>query len=301
MRSMALALVLLAACGTDNTQYGGVLLDDGYIRYSASPVELMPGETAQFVQWVSPALDHDVDVVAVRGSQSLGGHHALLYASPDLEPVGTTRTWSAADQITARFLGGTGGEGASAVTELPDGAVLRVPAGSGFYIQTHYLNTSDEVLEGSSVVDVLLADPGADKTVLSMFVSSTLVVNVPPGDSTQTLDCDVQEDTQMILYFNHIHEMGASISTELRDTDGTLRMVKIDPTWEDEWSTRPNVDVMSLDNPLVLKTGSKLTTHCSWDNSSTRTLAFPDEMCAFFGFYVGTHDRACANGRWVDL
>src|SRR6476620_7580907 len=111
MRSMVMGLVLLAACGTDNTQYGGEKLDDGYLRYTADAVTLQPGETAQFVQWVSPAIDHDVDIVAVRGSQSAGGHHALLYASPDLEPVGTTRKWEAADQITARFLGGTGGEG----------------------------------------------------------------------------------------------------------------------------------------------------------------------------------------------
>jgi hypothetical protein len=297
---MALGLVLLAACGTDNTQYGGEVLDDGFLRYEASPVRLQPGETKQFVQWVSPALDHDVDVVEVRGSQTRGGHHALLYASPDLEPVGTTRLWTAGDQITARFLGGTGGEGTSAVTELPEGAVLRVPAGSGFYIQTHYLNTSDDVLDASSTIDVKLADPSPGATVLSMFVSSTLAVNVPPGASEQTLDCDVQKDTQMILYFNHIHEMGTAISTALT-TDGTTAMVKVDPTWEDEWSTRPNVEVTALDSPLVLKAGSKLTTHCAWDNTGGRTLSFPDEMCAFFGFYVGTHDLACANGRWVDL
>src|SRR4051812_25591149 len=194
MRSMAMVVVLLAACGTQDTQYGGEVLPDGYIRYTAPAVRLQPGETAQYVQWVAPALDRELDVVAVRGSQSAGGHHALLYASPDLEPVGTTRMWEPADQITARFLGGTGGEGASAVTNLPEGAVLRVPAGSGFYIQTHYLNTSDDVLDGTSSIDVKLAEPSPDATELSMFVSSTLTVNVPPGASEETLDCDVQED-----------------------------------------------------------------------------------------------------------
>src|SRR6185503_8761991 len=183
MRVAAIGLVLVAACSGEDTMYGGVLLSDGFIRYTASPVMIQPGETSQYVQWVSPALDHDLDVVAVRGSQGPGGHHAILYASPDLEPVGTTRAWAAADQITARFLGGAGGAGSSAATELPDGAVLRVPAGSAFYIQSHSLNASDSAIESSSTIDIKLAEPSPDVTVLSMFVSGTLATSVPPGVS----------------------------------------------------------------------------------------------------------------------
>ncbi|MBL9014779.1 MAG: hypothetical protein JNL83_11415, partial [Myxococcales bacterium] len=55
---MKLALVgvlgVVAACGTDApTMFDGELLDDGYIRYLAKPVTLQPGETKQYVQWVS--------------------------------------------------------------------------------------------------------------------------------------------------------------------------------------------------------------------------------------------------------
>jgi hypothetical protein len=43
-----------------------------------------------------------------------------------------------------------------------------------------------------------------------------------------------------------------------------------------------------------------LVTHCR-DNQMGGTLKFPDEMCAFLGFYLGERDRACANGHWVEL
>jgi hypothetical protein len=51
----------------------------------------------------------------------------------------------------------------------------------------------------------------------------------------------------------------------------------------------------------VLTTGSKLVTRCVWNNHTAAKLSFPDEMCAFLGFYIGDRDRACANGNWVDL
>jgi hypothetical protein len=301
MRAALTGLLLVAACAGEDTSLGGERLADGYIRYRPASVELQPGETAQYVQWVSAPLDRELDIVDVRGSQGPGGHHAVLYASADVEPAGTTRAWSPGDQLTARFLGGAGGEGVSSGGGLPEGAVLRVPAGSAFYIQSHYLNATDDVIEGTSTVDVKVVEPSPDAIVLSMFVSSTLAVDVPPGLHEQTLSCAVQQDTPMILFVNHIHETGVAVATELRTTDGNVQMLKHDPAWDDEWSTHPNFAVTALDRPLVLPAGASLVTRCNWDNTSGKTLGFPDEMCAFLGFYIGTRDRACANGNWVEL
>jgi hypothetical protein len=303
MSYRAVLLTTVAACTAEPAAPlgGGELLDDGYIRYTPAPVILQPGETAQYVQWVSAPADRDLDLIDVRGSQSAGGHHAVVYASPDLEPIGTTRVWQAADQITARFLGGVGGEGATASGGLPAGAVLRIPAGSALYVQSHYLNTGDEVLEGSSVVEIKVVEPSPDVTVLSLFVSSTLSIDVPPGVSEQTLSCAIQEDTPLVMYVNHVHERGTAISTELRASDGSILMVKDDPAWNYEWATRPNFNVLELDAAFVAPVGATLVTRCHWDNKTGAALTFPDEMCGFLGFYIGDRDRACANGQWIEL
>ena len=299
---MKLALVgvlgVVAACGTDApTMFDGELLDDGYIRYLAKPVTLQPGETKQYVQWVSGPIDRDMDLLDVRGSQAAGGHHAVLFASQSLEEIGTTRDWEGADQITSRFLGGVGGEGVSGGdTPLPPGAVFRIPAGSGFYIQTHYLNATDAPITTESALEVKLADPDPTKTVLSMFVNTSVDIKVTPGESSQTIGCEVQEDTSLIMYVNHIHETGVSISTTVGE-----HMVKHDPSWNYEWTTHPNFKTTALDQPLVLRKGDKIKTTCHWNNTGSKTLGFPDEMCAFLTFYVGNKDRACANGRWAEF
>lgn len=278
----------------------GEVLPDGYLRYTGAPVTLAPGETKQVVQWVSSPLDHDIDLIDVRGSQGPGGHHAVLFASPDVEPVGTTRDWQPADQITARFLGGVGGEGVSGGSKLPPGAVFRVPAGSGFYIQSHYLNPTDEAITTSSTLEIAVSDPDPEKVVLSMFVNSTLAINVTDGRSEQTVTCDIQEDTALVMYVNHEHETGTGVTTMLRSGDA-MQTVKTDPAWDPEWATHPNFQVTALDQPIVLHKGDQLVTTCGWDNHSGKTLGFPDEMCAFLTFYRGTADRACANNKWVTL
>lgn len=298
MKLVLVGILGVAACGTDApTKFDGELLDDGYIRYTPQSVTLQPGETRQYVQWVSGPIDHDVDMIDVRGSQGPGGHHAVLFASQSLEPIGTTRAWEGADQITSRFLGGVGGEGLSGGdTPLPPGAVFRVPAGSGFYIQTHYLNATDKPITTESALEVKLSDPDPNATVLSMFVNTSVDIHVAPGESTQTIDCDVQEDTQLIMYVNHIHETGVSIATMRGE-----QMLKTDPSWNYEWTTHPNFKTTALDQPLMLHKGDKLKTTCAWNNKGAKTLGFPDEMCAFLTFYVGNKDRACANGKWAEF
>ena len=299
---MKIALVgvlgAVAACGTDTPKkFDGELLDDGYIRYIAPPVTLQPGETKQYVQWVAGPIDRDMDLLDVRGSQGAGGHHAVLYSSKSLEEIGVTRDWEGADQIDSRFLGGVGGEGVtSGDAPLPPGTVFRVPAGSGFYIQTHYLNATDAPITTESALEVRLEEPDPTKVVLAMFANTSVDIKVTPGESTQSIDCEIAEDTSVIMYVNHIHETGVSIATKVGD-----RMVKNDPAWAYEWTTHPNFHTTALDKPLVLKKGEKLNTSCAWNNPGTKTLGFPDEMCAFLGFYVGTKDRACTNGKWVEF
>jgi hypothetical protein len=297
----ACLVVVTASCAGDETVLGGEPLPDGYIRYKSTPVDIAPGETAQYVEWVSPPVDRDLDLVDVRGSQTVGGHHAILYSSPDTQAVGTNRPWQAADQITARFLGGAGGEGITDGSALPDGAVLRIPAGSGLFIQSHYLNATDDVIAASSTIEIKVADPSPDVTVLSMFVSSTLSIDVPPGVSEKVLGCPIEADTPLVMYVNHIHETGTSVSTVLRAPDGTEQMVKDDPAWNYEWSTDPNFAVTQIDAPMLAPVGATLETRCTWNNQTGGALAFPDEMCGFIGFYIGARDRACAGGRWIEL
>jgi hypothetical protein len=304
MRFTLVALLVLAACGDEDRVFPpGSSADPNtpaadYVRYEAPPLQIEPGESKMWAQWVSAPLDHDIDVTDLLGSQGEGGHHANLYATSDVQPVGMTREWQDADQLKARFVGSIGGEGGS-VTKPPAGTVFRIHKGSALVMQTHYLNATDRMLTGTTHLDVKMqpADPGA--RIVSMFTSTTITLDLKPGQATTAkATCMLQEDVPLLIYANHMHQLGTSIATTLT-VDGQTTMLKQDSVWDPEWAFNSNFAKRAIDTPLVLPAGGQLETTCTWMNDTAKEVRFPDEMCVFFTLYLGDQDITCLGGAWL--
>jgi hypothetical protein len=271
---------------------------DGFTRYETKPVTVPAGQDVLWSEWVAPPLENDMDVVAVTGLQSKGGHHAILYATTNVLPVGTSRAWQDADQLTTRTVGGVGGEGNDAI-ELPPGVVFRIKKGSALMIQSHYLNAGAQSLEGRSVLDVKLGPVDPTAQVASLFANASVAVSIPPGPRTSAdVSCMVQKDLRLLMYANHMHNWGISASTELIAADGTTMPLKVDPTWNPSWAFHPNYSRFPLQTPAIIPAGSTIHTTCTWSNNTNKTLNFPTEMCTFAGFYLADSDAACVNGQW---
>jgi hypothetical protein len=270
----------------------------GFARYETHPVTVPAEQDVLWSEWVAPPLGSDMDVIAVSGLQSKGGHHAILYATTTVEPVGTSRKWQDGDQLTTRTVGGIGGEGNDAIG-LPPGVVFRIKKGSALLIQSHFLNAGAEPLEGRSVLDVKLgpADPNAQ--VASLLANATLALSIAPGTrTTADVSCTVHKDFRVLMYANHMHAWGVSASTELVKADGTSTPLKVDPTWDPSWAFHPNYTRFPLQALAILPAGSTIHTTCTWSNTTNKTLSFPTEMCTFAGFYLGDSDAVCVNGQW---
>jgi hypothetical protein len=273
---------------------------EGYVRFETPPMSIGPGETKQYVHWVHAAFDHDQDIVDVVGAQGPGGHHAILYTTREIQPVGTTREFANADQADIQFVGGLGGEGGAGV-KLPAGVVFRVPAGRGLLVQTHYFNAGDTPIEGRSHLDVKFAEPAPTDVVARFFASALPGVMVAPHlDSTLDTSCVLAHDLPMLMFSNHMHELGVSIRTSLTLADGSVQVLKDDPSWNPEWIFNPDYTMASVASPTVLPAGSTLTTTCAWHNPTDEVWADPDEMCVFFGFFLGDKDVVCAGGHWIE-
>jgi hypothetical protein len=273
---------------------------DEYVHYDVPDITLEPAQNAMWLQWISAPFDHDVNVVDLVASQSKGGHHALIYATTDVEPVGTTRPFKNSDQYDIQFLGGLGGEGGAPV-KLPEGVYFRLPAGKALAVQTHYVNASSQPLVGHTNIAVKYADPKATDKIASMFVNTSLQINVAPlADTKQDVACAVQKDLPLLMYANHMHEMGSLINTTLAQPGGAPAMFKSNPTWTSEWTYNPDYSFASVAAPSVVAAGSSLMTHCEWHNTSDRMLAMPDEMCVFIGFFLGPKDINCIDGKWTE-
>lgn len=291
-----LLVVPVAACAADGSDTDtGSDVPEGYVRFEPPPITLEPGQSGQWVQYVADPVDYDRDVIDLIGLQGTGGHHAILYATAELEPIGTTRDWTNVDQIADRFLGGLGGEGAESIT-LPEGAVFRVPAGHALYVQTHYFNATPAPIDGWSRLDVKFAE-ASDQTPVSLFSNVDLTFELGAGVTTRTTECTVGEDVDLLMITNHVHEWGLSSKTTMT-VDGVETVLKDDPSWNYEWATNPNFQKLSLAEPLRIPAGALLSTTCTWDNDTGRTLTFPDEMCLFFGFSTSARDLACVDGDW---
>jgi hypothetical protein len=295
---LALALVAAAPACTAAAPDGP---PEGYVRLEATPVAVPAGGGGQWVQYVAAPMAEDMDIVDIIGEQGPAGHHAILYATPDVQPIGTTREWHSIDQVVDRFLGGIGGEGAEAI-RLPDGAVFRIPAGNALYLNTHYLNASDQDVVGTSRVDVKLAPASPERAAVGMFANVDLGLTLPPQQVTErTTTCVVEQDLDLVMFTNHMHDYGTRARTTITAPGGEPVVLKDDPAWVAEWQANPNFERETLAAPRRLVRGTTITTECAWNNTSGRELAFPDEMCLFLGFHLASgHDLACVDGRWMD-
>lgn len=294
-RTLVLVCFLGVGCADDPS-------NDGFVRYEPTPITLQPGESGQWVQYVANPFDVDMDVIEIIGTQGPGGHHAVLYASPTVQPVGFTRDFSQIDQVADRFLGGVGGEAGAEIT-LPEGAVFRVPAGYALYIQTHYFNAGTEPLEGTSRLDVKFAPASDDQIAVGMFTNVNLGFDIPANaQHTASASCVVERDVNLVMFANHLHEWGDSANTTLRAggaAEGEETMLKDDPAWAYEWATNPNFDKHDIAEPVTIAAGTTITTTCNWTNTTNDNLRFPDEMCLFIGFHIdGTGDVACVDGDY---
>jgi hypothetical protein len=217
----------------------------------------------------------------------------------EVQPLGTTRAWTNEDQVTGKFLGGRGGEVGADIT-LPDGIVFRVPAGKALVIQPHFLNATNQVLQGRSYLDVKFAPASPDRKVAGLFGVGALKLEVPPGVVEKEMTCTLQKDIQVIMQANHMHESGRSAVTTLV-INGVQTTIKDDPVWNYEWATNPNFTRYTLDHPFIMPAGSTITTHCQWDNQTGHTKMFPEEMCGFATIDVSDHDYGCVEGQWLNL
>jgi hypothetical protein len=296
---MACAAMTGAACSDgDETPSGQI---DGTIELRTAPIDLAPGQSGQWLQWVAGPADVERDVVAVAGSQSAGGHHGQLRAVKTAAAVGTTRPWVNADQLDGTVIGFVGGEGAAA-NGAPDGYVYRIPAGYSLAVQTHYLNAGDTPIVGETTFQVTMTAADPANRVASAFTLTPANVVVGPAPTT-TLDvsCKLQHDLPLLVWANHMHEHGKSQRTTVTDAAGVTTDFKVDPVWNPEWAmAMPNYSVAPPGQPLVLAAGTTLDTHCTWGPTGGREVRFPDEMCVFLAVFDGPRDIACVDGFWFD-
>ena len=297
-------------------------LADGYTRFEAATVkDIQPGGDTTHCQYVMAPLDHDADILDVRGAQSKFGHHAVAFSyTPSATDqvgseikcmmgnnefsasAGTTDTSSDAELSGGGYLGGVSPAGG--VAALPEGVAFRLKKGQGIMLNVHYINTGETPIDGNTYMDLKLADADPSRLIAAMFLNLNLGFMLPPQAQTDSnQDCVAQSDVNIIMMSNHMHEYGIHGSTQVTRADGTVEMLRDDPTWTSDMVNNPTFARWTVDDPFVLHSGDTIRTSCSWNNTTTDMITFPREMCISAGFALASGDNpsapACFNGSWV--
>lgn len=261
---------------------------EGYTRFVLPPIlGVQPGEDKLFCQWIELPKDADVDFLDVMGYQTVTGHHIALYSTAGFEDVGTSRECTTQDMIPLEFIGGVGGEGAANVAQLPEGYVFRERKQRMLLANAHYLNATDSVQDVQSVLDVKTSAPSSLKPV-GMAVINWSDFQIPANNPSYTSDayCTWQQDIDLLMYSNHMHANGTSVTSELMRSDGTIEPLRADPQWTAEQAFNPSWAKFPASAPMHIHAGDTTHIKCTWQNNTGSTMAFPDEMCDGIGMYT---------------
>jgi hypothetical protein len=223
------------------------------------------------------------------------GHHFVLLSTAAPRPSGTTY-----DCTDIRTMKDFDPFAFPAGEELPAGYGSFLQKGKALVMQLHYLNTSTTPIRVRDVIR-LKKMPIADvSTWTSIYVAAHTDIAVPPHAKghTETFDCTVPKDVDILVLGGHMHEHGKALTIEAGPNVNSLTKLYGIDAWKPEYRDDPPMNLY-MKNPMRLTKGTVVRTSCTWDNDTDRLLDFPSEMCVTFGFAAGTKDPVvCWSGSF---
>jgi hypothetical protein len=254
---------------------------------------VMPSKDYEVCTWTDAITTQQTDVRSVQGYQvEPPGHHITVYYTTTKEAPGTQRVCTDNDMASFRFLAGAGGTGE--INAAPGNLVYRIPAGAQIVLNHHYLNATDQVLQGQSLVNVNFADPGNYVPSGNLAITNTSLA-VATGISTQRLHATVDRTYKLWYMIPHMHRWGSHGKVEITRSGVTDTI--FDGAWQDSFAFHPPSKDYDPATPYVLHAGDTIDVECTWNNDTGHELVFGFEMCVAFGRVVDDN-RAWDNGEW---
>jgi hypothetical protein len=258
---------------------------------------IAPGTDTTLCSYLDTRITDQTDVVHFRVLQSTTGHHAILYAAKQTRDVGT-HVCTDDDMVNSRFIA-AGGSESIAMIAIPDGLAFRIPANTQLMMQTHWINATQNTVDGQAVALVTMKPTDPSRQVLDLFNIVNTNFTIPAGQTvTSSSTCAIKQDLQLMTITGHEHEFGSHVSIE--QTDGAQTTMLWNHDWQPSYQSAPPFQIYGVVQPLVLKAGQQVQVTCTWNNPGAVDLAFPREMCVATGFYFPATQGEidCVDGHW---
>jgi hypothetical protein len=166
---------------------------------------------------------------------------------------------------------------------FPPGVALRIPANGGFDVNPHYVNRSDEAIQGEIYANLHTVDSSQVEHVAELLFMNNLDFNLPPqAITTVTRTFLVDERIEIFQLFSHAHEHMTEFRVFIDGGPRNGELVYVAYDWE-------HPPILELDPILTLEPGQGLRLVATYDNDTDGTISFgllsSDEMMILFGAY----------------
>lgn len=287
-------LLLILACDTETTKESTAT--EAEVLDVRVPV---PDADPNYVDLVSPEIiiepytekmyciyltNHEGEIAVhnLESSQGKYGHHVVLLTTTEPQPEGTVEdcTDSSLMYKFRSFI--------LPDTPLGDGYGIKIPADMQYVMQIHYVNTGDTPILTQDVARMeKIAVEDVSTWTTTLTTNSLTLSLAATGESSESFDCEIPEDVELLVFGGHMHEKGSRFEgTLITESDEQLYLV--DP-WMEEYRDAPPVSLY-FENPKLIQAGTKIRTACQWNNDSGEEVTFPAEMCSAFGYIAGTQN-----------
>lgn len=299
------ALSCSSSSGSHAASDGTVLADgfsppgtpSGAMQLVTPIVKAFPaGGNVEYCYFSKQILKEETAFRAGQGFQAKGGHHAVVYWTTQVQPE-QMRPCTEDDMVTFHVLTGGGAEaGNGIVNDLPAGGAFHVPAGAQLVVNLHLLNPGDHPVDGQAAVNLFYGDKSL-MPLTSFYVTGTSFTIAPRETKTWSASCVAKKTMNVARVLGHMHEWG--VHHVITVTNEAGERVIYDKSGSGDFSYNPPFIDYPTNKPLVINAGEKITASCTWTNTKETPLAFPDEMCAAFGYVIGSEPEAgCSDGIW---
>jgi hypothetical protein len=202
-----------------------------------------------------------VDVKEWDIAMNLGSHHMTLFNLPDAAD-GTLIDCPSGGLMAGVY--SIGSQNAKLKFDYPDGIGEAIPAGMGFTMNSHYVNSGSMPIEGVVSVTARVAAPGVVTQHAGAEQFVLLSIEVPPTKQPVTVgsSCALPQDMNVFRLGPHMHYRAMHYTASMGGN--TLYTT-------DQWEEPSGIN---FSPPLQLKAGTELTWSCDYTNETDQPLTY---------------------------
>jgi len=251
----------------------------------------------EFFYYEPPVSTEDIFVDRIELSMRPGSHHFILYTlNPripgslfpaehtyrDIRNTDGTVNFSTI-QTMAYQIFFAGSQWPRMDYRFPPGIALRLPANTGFDLNSHSVNRTDSSRPGEVHINLHTTDPANLDHVAEVLELNNLEIFLPAGKTTTVSKSFIFSQRSYIFQlFSHAHERMTEFRVVVEGGPRNGETVYLTFDWE-------HPPILELNPPLVLDPGQKLRLETTYNNTTDRDLTFgllsTDEMMILFGYY----------------